>query len=342
MAIHRKTRGLGEQVQERSRPERAADGVPSGVSQARLAHEVKREVAELRVRMSEASLRSGALRDAGHPHAAAEVVAEQRAMLDDFRNRLDAVVSAAAVEREAELVLAAELARADGHAEPRRLPAALSAALAAAALLALSLGPTDGMASAPAASAGLDAAAASDAGRVDSDGSGSKDAEDRAERSRQPEEQASFSATERAAVPPPSSSPGDASPSVGEHLIRLVEVELARAADLAQDVTAVAAAAVDTVEDQILTTADEDADPVGGGDDATSDGGGAEPDATEDETSEGETTEGAAPASDAEDDGARDDPPLDAAGEDSEGSGVGDPSADDPHLAPTLAEPDID
>lgn len=141
-----------DEVAERPRREPAGPGVPSQVSRARLAGEVRREVADLRVRLSEASLRSTALEEAGLPGAAAEVAAEQRELLDGFRRRLDAAVAAAVVEREAELVLAAELARAVRETEPRRLPAALSAALAVAAVIALAVGSGESYGVAPATS----------------------------------------------------------------------------------------------------------------------------------------------------------------------------------------------
>lgn len=139
-------------VHDRARREPAPSGVPSEVSRARLAREVEREVADLRVRLSEASLRSTALEQAGLPGAAAEVVAEQRDLLDGFRHRLEDAVAAAVVEREAELVFAAELARTTPETEPRRLPAALSAALAVAAAIALAVGSGESFGTTPATS----------------------------------------------------------------------------------------------------------------------------------------------------------------------------------------------
>lgn len=68
---------------------------------------MSREVADLRVRLEEASLRSDAYLQAGYPEEAAEVVDEQRRLISRFRARLEQSMSEAAVEAEAERVLAA-------------------------------------------------------------------------------------------------------------------------------------------------------------------------------------------------------------------------------------------
>ena len=84
----------------------AVTGRPSLVASARLADAIGREVADLRVRLEEASLRSDAYREAGQTRAAAQVVDEQRALVAGFADRLGSVLAGAAVEREAEDVLA--------------------------------------------------------------------------------------------------------------------------------------------------------------------------------------------------------------------------------------------
>ncbi len=81
-------------------------GRPSLVASARLADAIGRETADLRVRLHEATLRCAAYRAAGRPDVAADVVAEQRALVADFARRLGPLLAGAAVEREAERVLA--------------------------------------------------------------------------------------------------------------------------------------------------------------------------------------------------------------------------------------------
>ncbi|MDX1659617.1 MAG: hypothetical protein R3343_12410 [Nitriliruptorales bacterium] len=112
--------------------------LPSRRARERLAGTLHREVAELQVRLSEASLRSDLYRAAGQPQAAADAVADQQELLDDFHARVDAAVSSAIVEREAEQIIAEELARhrQEGPAESRP-PVALMAALAGLFLLAV-------------------------------------------------------------------------------------------------------------------------------------------------------------------------------------------------------------
>lgn len=114
-------------------------GCPSDAARDRLADALHHEVAELRLRMSETALRSDALRQAGHPDAAAEVVAEQRELLRGFNRRVEAAVAAAAVEREAEEVVAVEARRAAEEARPasRQPTAAVVAAMVSVILLAI-------------------------------------------------------------------------------------------------------------------------------------------------------------------------------------------------------------
>ena len=122
------------------RPEarRPIETPPSVAARQRLRSQLQREIAEFKVRMSEATLRSSAYLELGAPEAAAEVAAEQQELIDGFRERVDAVVSGAAVEREAERVLADELDR-DRLQTPApdgdRVRPPLAAGLAAAAVV---------------------------------------------------------------------------------------------------------------------------------------------------------------------------------------------------------------
>ncbi|MFP5308252.1 MAG: hypothetical protein ACLGIR_01590 [Actinomycetes bacterium] len=90
--------------------ERIGHARPSSHASSRLSTEVTREVADLRVRLHEAVLRSDAFLLAGQPEAAAEVLAEQHVLLARFQDRLAEAAAAAKVEHEAEQVLAPTLA----------------------------------------------------------------------------------------------------------------------------------------------------------------------------------------------------------------------------------------
>ena len=90
--------------------ERTGHDRPSSHASSRLSTEVTREVADLRVRLHEAVLRSDAFLLAGQPEAAAEVLAEQHVLLARFQDRLAEAAAAAKVEHEAEQVLAPALA----------------------------------------------------------------------------------------------------------------------------------------------------------------------------------------------------------------------------------------
>lgn len=79
---------------------------PSAHAAGRYGLEVAREVADLRVRLREAVMRSEVFLEAGRPDAAARVVAEQRAAVAALRDRLAASTRRAAVEAEAERILA--------------------------------------------------------------------------------------------------------------------------------------------------------------------------------------------------------------------------------------------
>lgn len=116
-----------------------------------------REVADLRLQLEEAALRSDAYLHAGYPDEAAEVAEEQRRLLSRFHARLRQSLSESAVEAEAERVLSAapgveQMAgapRPGSDETPRvlsRVSRALVSALAAALLAALAVGTpgTDG------------------------------------------------------------------------------------------------------------------------------------------------------------------------------------------------------
>lgn len=84
----------------------AAEGPPSARSRSELRDDLRREVAEARVRFEEASLRLEAHRLLGNEGAADDVLAEQQQVLADLEARLGRVVSAAVLQRDAEEVLA--------------------------------------------------------------------------------------------------------------------------------------------------------------------------------------------------------------------------------------------
>lgn len=81
-------------------------GRPSGVAGDRLARRLRTDVADVRVRLEEAALRSDALLAIGQPERAAAVLDEQQALLAELRETLSSSVAAAMVEAEAESVLA--------------------------------------------------------------------------------------------------------------------------------------------------------------------------------------------------------------------------------------------
>ncbi len=81
--------------------------VPSDTASARLAHELSREVGDLRVQAEERLLRSDFLLRTGRTEEAAAVLDEQRELLVAFARRTARALAAASVEREAEGVLAA-------------------------------------------------------------------------------------------------------------------------------------------------------------------------------------------------------------------------------------------
>lgn len=80
-------------------------GPPAEVSVRRLGDELSREVAEVRVQLREASMRSDAHALSGNLQAAIAARAEQRAILQEFEARLRRKVAEAAVERDVEDVL---------------------------------------------------------------------------------------------------------------------------------------------------------------------------------------------------------------------------------------------
>lgn len=84
----------------------AAGPLPSTTAQRRLATALERDVGDLRVRVHEGLLRSELLLEMGRPEAAAEVLEESRILIELLHERLTSTVAAAAVEREAEAVLA--------------------------------------------------------------------------------------------------------------------------------------------------------------------------------------------------------------------------------------------
>lgn len=73
----------------------------------RLARRIRADVADVRVRLEEAVLRTDALLASGQPERAAAVMDEQQALLAEFHDTLASSVAAAAVEAAAEEVLGA-------------------------------------------------------------------------------------------------------------------------------------------------------------------------------------------------------------------------------------------
>lgn len=132
-------------------PRDAAEGPPSERSRASLSDDLRREVADARVRFEEAGLRAETHRLLGDDAAAAAVLAEQEQILADLQDRLGRVVSAAVVQRDAEQVLAevsaaepllgdapdapAPRAPAPHHASERRRPPALAGVASMVAIL---------------------------------------------------------------------------------------------------------------------------------------------------------------------------------------------------------------
>lgn len=97
----------------------AAGPRPSETAQRRLAAAIDREVGDLRVRVHEGLLRSEILLEMGRPDEAAEALDESRMLVDQIHERLSSAVAAAAVEREAEAILAAvDAPAADARLEP--------------------------------------------------------------------------------------------------------------------------------------------------------------------------------------------------------------------------------
>ncbi|MBW3659224.1 MAG: hypothetical protein KY457_11340 [Actinobacteria bacterium] len=72
----------------------------------RLARRIRTDVADVRVRLEEATLRSDALLATGQPERAAAVLQEQQALLAELRETVSSSVAAAMAEAEAEAVLA--------------------------------------------------------------------------------------------------------------------------------------------------------------------------------------------------------------------------------------------
>lgn len=124
-----------------------SSGRASKETTRRFKGELRREVGDLEVRLEEAQLRSDAFLHAGLDREAAEVLEESRQMVDEFHQRLNSALAAAAVEREAEWILASSLDVVDvlgdeetsGGGLLARIPAGVGAAVASVAVLAMAL-----------------------------------------------------------------------------------------------------------------------------------------------------------------------------------------------------------
>lgn len=102
---------------------------PSARSRACLADGVRREVADARARLEEATLRAETHRLLGNDGAAADAAREQQAILADVEARLGRVVSSAVVQRDAEQVLADATRSPHVARSPRDVPAPAPAEL---------------------------------------------------------------------------------------------------------------------------------------------------------------------------------------------------------------------
>lgn len=87
-------------------PRGPAEGPPSARSRDALSDDLRREVADARLRLEEAGLRAEAHRLLGNHDQVLEAADEQRAILAEVEGRLGRVVSRAVVQRDAEHVLA--------------------------------------------------------------------------------------------------------------------------------------------------------------------------------------------------------------------------------------------
>lgn len=122
-------------------------GRPSTETTRRFGGALRREVGDLEVRLEEAHLRSSAFEQAGLHREAAKVLDESRQLVTDFHVRLSGALAQAAVEREAERILASSddvLAVLHGSDDASsgvllRIPAGIGAAIASVVVLAMAL-----------------------------------------------------------------------------------------------------------------------------------------------------------------------------------------------------------
>lgn len=101
----------------------APTGRPSDIAEQRLRRRLRREVADLRTQLEERQLRVDYYLAEGYAEPAADALDEQAALLQGFRDRLGDLLADAAVEREAEQVLAGvpEAAELLGRADAGRV-----------------------------------------------------------------------------------------------------------------------------------------------------------------------------------------------------------------------------
>lgn len=159
----------------------AADGPPSARARDDLRADLRREVADARLRLEEAGLRAETHRLLGDDRAAAEVVAEQQQVVADLERRLGRVVSAAVLQRDAEEVLAGVTTgpevespepAAPDHVPPRRRVPALSGVASAVAVLAVAALAVVGVTDAPSR---IEALGAADPARTEPSATASTD-----------------------------------------------------------------------------------------------------------------------------------------------------------------------
>lgn len=132
---------------DRQEHRQVSTGRASAEATRRFGGALRREVGDLEVRLEEAQLRSDAFLRAGLEVEAARVLDESRDLVDQFHERLNRALAEAAVEREAEQVLASSSDVLAVLSEDEttsggvlsRIPAGIGAAVASVAVLAMAI-----------------------------------------------------------------------------------------------------------------------------------------------------------------------------------------------------------
>lgn len=131
-------------MNDRQEHREVSSGRASLEGRRRLSGALRREVGDLEIRLEEAELRSAAFEEAGLHSEAARVLQESRELVQDFHQRLNSALAQAAVEREAERILASSDDVIDVLVDEQtsggvlaRIPAGIGAAVASIAVLAM-------------------------------------------------------------------------------------------------------------------------------------------------------------------------------------------------------------